>query len=141
WLVVPPGLLIGLFFGAIPGLSISVSMAVFLPATLYMDFLPAILFLTAIFTGGGFGGAIPAIMLNIPGTSSSVATAFDGYPMARRGQHAQALGIGLMASVIGTLLGYVLLLFTVDSISRWVLLLGPTEMLVVALWGVTLIAV
>lgn len=45
-------------------------------------FLPAILFLTAIFTGGGFGGAIPAIMLNIPGTSSSVATAFDGYPMA-----------------------------------------------------------
>lgn len=141
WLVVPPGLLIGLFFGAIPGLSISVSMAVFLPATLYMDFLPAILFLTAIFTGGGFGGAIPAIMLNIPGTSSSVATAFDGYPMTRRGKHAEALGAGLMASVIGTLLGYVLLLFTVESISRWVLLLGPTEMLVVALWGVTLIAV
>ncbi|MDR5905756.1 tripartite tricarboxylate transporter permease [Franzmannia qiaohouensis] len=141
WLVVPPGLIIGLFFGSIPGLSISIAMAVFLPATMYMDFLPAILFLTAIFTGGGFGGAIPAIMLNIPGTSSSVATAFDGYPMARRGEHAQALGIGLVASVLGTLVGYLLLLFTVQSISQWVLRLGPTEMLVVAIWGVTLIAV
>jgi putative tricarboxylic transport membrane protein len=141
WLVVPPGLIIGLFFGSIPGLSISIAMAVFLPATLYMDFLPAILFLTAIFTGGGFGGAIPAIMLNIPGTSSSVATAFDGYPMARRGEHAQALGIGLIGSVLGTLVGYVLLLLTVQFISHWVLRLGPTEMLVIALWGVTLIAV
>ncbi|WP_447555481.1 tripartite tricarboxylate transporter permease [Vreelandella sp. EE22] len=141
WLVVPPGLLIGLFFGSIPGLSISIAMAVFLPATLYMDFLPAILFLTAIFTGGGFGGAIPAIMMNIPGTSSSVATAFDGYPMARKGLHAQALGIGLMASVLGTLVGYLLLLLTVQSVSHWVLKLGPTEMLVIALWGITLIAV
>lgn len=141
WWVVVPGLIIGLFFGSIPGLSISIAMAVFLPATLYMDFLPAILFLTAIFTGGGFGGAIPAIMMNIPGTSSSVATAFDGYPMARKGQHAQALGIGLMASVLGTLVGYVLLLLTVQSVSHWVLKLGPTEMLVIALWGVTLIAV
>ncbi|MGO1872386.1 MAG: tripartite tricarboxylate transporter permease, partial [Halomonas sp.] len=141
WWVVVPGLIIGLFFGSIPGLSISIAMAVFLPATLYMDFLPAILFLTAIFTGGGFGGAIPAIMMNIPGTSSSVATAFDGYPMARKGQHAQALGIGLMASVLGTLVGYLLLLLTVQSVSHWVLKLGPTEMLVIALWGVTLIAV
>jgi len=141
WWVVPPGLIIGLFFGSIPGLSISIAMAVFLPATLYMDFLPAILFLTAIFTGGGFGGAIPAIMLNIPGTSSSVATAFDGYPMACRGEHAQALGIGLVGSVLGTLAGYVLLLFAVQFISHWVLRLGPTEMLVVALWGVTLIAI
>lgn len=140
WLVVLPGLLIGLFFGAIPGLSISIAMAVFLPATLYMEFLPAILFLTAIFTGGGFGGAIPAIMLNIPGTSSAVATTFDGYPMARRGDHAQALGLGLAGSVFGTLVGYILLLFTVDYISQWVLRLGPTEMLVVAIWGVTLIA-
>ena len=57
WLVVPPGLLIGLVFGAVPGLSVPVAMAVFLPLTVYMDFLPAMLFLTAIFTGGSFGGA------------------------------------------------------------------------------------
>src|SRR5690606_32787682 len=92
WLVVPPGLLIGLVFGAVPGLSVPVAMAVFLPLTVYMDFLPAMLFLTAIFTGGSFGGSIPAILMNIPGTAAAVATAFDGYPMARQGRHNAALG-------------------------------------------------
>jgi putative tricarboxylic transport membrane protein len=141
WLVVIPGLFIGLIFGAIPGLSISIAMAVFLPATLYMDFLPAILFLTAIFTGGGFGGAVPAILMNIPGTSSAVATAFDGYPMARSGQHGEALGTGLVASAVGTLFGYVILLFIVSPVATLVLMLGPTEMLAVAIWGLLLIAV
>lgn len=141
WLVVPPGIVIGLIFGAVPGLSISIAMAVFLPATLYMDFLTAILFLTAIFTGGGFGGAIPAILLNIPGTSSAVSTAFDGYPMSVQGRHGEALGVGLVASVIGTLVGYAVLLLTVGFVAEWVLRLGPTELLVVAIWGLTLIAV
>jgi putative tricarboxylic transport membrane protein len=141
WLVVIPGLFIGLIFGAIPGLSISIAMAVFLPATLYMDFLPAILFLTAIFTGGGFGGAVPAILMNIPGTSSAVATAFDGYPMARSGLHGEALGTGLVASVVGTLFGYLILLFIVSPVATLVLMLGPTEMLAVAIWGLLLIAV
>lgn len=140
WLVIFPGLLIGLIFGAIPGLSISIAMAVFLPATLYMDFLPAILFLTAIFTGGGFGGAVPAILMNIPGTSSAVATSFDGYPMARAGEHGEALGTGLVASAIGTLFGYVILLFIVSPVASAVLKLGPTEMLSVAVWGLLLIA-
>ncbi|WP_277024549.1 tripartite tricarboxylate transporter permease [Paracoccus hibiscisoli] len=141
WLVVPPGIVIGLIFGAIPGLSISIAMAVFLPATLYMDCLPAILFLSAIFTGGGFGGAIPAILMNIPGTSSAVATAFDGYPMAQQGRHGEALGVGLAASVIGTFFGYVVLLLIVGPVAGWVLKLGPTEMLVIAIWGLLLIAV
>ena len=77
WLVVVPGILIGLVFGAIPGLQISMAMAIFLPVTLYLDFMQAMLFLTAIFTGGSFGGSIPAILMNIPGTSSAIATAFD----------------------------------------------------------------
>ena len=141
WLVVIPGLLIGLVFGAIPGLSISIAMAVFLPATLYMDFLPAILFLSAIFTGGSFGGAIPAILMNIPGTSSAVATAFDGYPMAQKGRHGEALGVGLGASVIGTFFGYLMLMLLVGPVADWVLMLGPTEMLVVAFGGLLLIAV
>lgn len=140
WIVVPVGILIGLVFGAIPGISISVAMAIFLPITLYMDFVPAILFLTAIFTGGGFGGAVPAILMNIPGTSSAVATAFDGYPMSQQGRHSEALGIGLAASVVGSFAGYVALFLIVESVADWVLRLGPTEMFVVALWGLTLIA-
>src|SRR3546814_8329730 len=68
WLVVIPGLIIGLVFGCIPGLQTSMAMAVFLPATLSMDFLTAMLFLTSIFTGGQFGGGVSAILMNITGT-------------------------------------------------------------------------
>ncbi len=140
WGVVVPGLLIGLVFGAVPGLSVPIAMAVFMPVTFYMDFVPAILFLTAIFTGGGFGGAVPAILMNIPGTSAAVATTFDGYPLARAGRHNTALGAALAASTIGAAIGYLLLFVLIDPIAGWVLRLGPPEMLVVALWGLTLIA-
>src|SRR3546814_11402927 len=87
WSLVIPGLIIGLVFGVIPGLQTSMAMAMFLPLTFTLDFLTAILFLTAIFTGGMFGGGITAILMNIPGTSSAVATTFDGYPMTRNGLH------------------------------------------------------
>ncbi|WP_366656160.1 tripartite tricarboxylate transporter permease [Fodinicurvata sp. EGI_FJ10296] len=140
WLVVIPGLMIGLIFGCIPGLQTSMAMAVFLPATLTMDFLTAMLFLTAIFTGGQFGGGVSAILMNIPGTSSAVATTFDGYPMSRQGRHNEALGVALIASTIGTLTGYFILLVLIQPLSTIVLKLGPTEMFVVILWGLTLIA-
>ena len=139
WLIVIPGLLIGLVFGAIPGLQISTAMAIFLPMTLYMDFVQAMLFLTAIFTGGGFGGSIPAILMNIPGTSSAIATAFDGYPMSRKGEHNIALGIALGASCLGVIIGYSVLFVLISPISELVLKIGPAEMTVVILWGITLI--
>ncbi|WP_431023522.1 tripartite tricarboxylate transporter permease [Halomonas sp. H5] len=140
WMVVVPGIVIGLIFGATPGLQISMAMAIFLPMTLYMDFVQAMLFLTAIFTGGSFGSGIPAILMNIPGTSSAIATAFDGYPMARQGKHNQALGVALVSSVIGTLMGYVILFVMIQPLSLMVLKLGPAEMFAVILWGMTLIA-
>jgi putative tricarboxylic transport membrane protein len=140
WLLMIPGLAIGLVFGCVPGLQTSMAMAVFLPTTLFMDFTSAMFFLTAIFTGGMFGGGVSAIMMNIPGTSSAVATAFDGFPMARNGQHGEALGIALAASCIGTAIGYVVLLVLIKPLSGLVLAMGPTEMFMVALWGLTLIA-
>ena len=140
WIIVIPGILIGLIFGAIPGLQISTAMAIFLPITLYMDFVQAMLFLTAIFTGGGFGGSIPAILMNIPGTSSAVGTTFDGYPMAQKGEHNTALGLALGSSCIGVIIGYSILFLLITPISDLVLRLGPSEMCVVILWGITLIA-
>ncbi|MFZ9052428.1 MAG: tripartite tricarboxylate transporter permease [Woeseiaceae bacterium] len=139
WLIVIPGIVIGLVFGAVPGLQISTAMAIFLPMTLYMDFMQAMLFLTAIFTGGGFGGSIPAILMNIPGTSSAIATAFDGYPMSRQGQHNVALGLALGSSCIGVIVGYTILFVLISPISELVLKIGPAEMTVVILWGITLI--
>ena len=139
WVYLIPGLLIGLFFGAMPGISITMAMAIFLPLTLYMDFLPAIIFLTSIYTGAGFGGSVPAVLMNIPGTSSAVATTFDGYPMARQGRHNQALGVALAASVVGTLSSYVLLLFLIAPVSVVVLKMGPLEMFAIAVWGMLLL--
>ena len=139
WLIVIPGILIGLVFGAIPGLQISMAMAVFLPMTLYMDFMQAMLFLTAIFTGGSFGGSIPAILMNIPGTSSAIATAFDGYPMSQKGEHNVALGLALGASCTGVIVGYSILFLLINPISELVLKVGPAEMTIVILWGITLI--
>lgn len=140
WLWVIPGLLIGLIFGSIPGLQISMAMAVFLPVTFGMDFLQAMLFLTSIFTGGAYGGGVTAILMNIPGSSSSIATAFDGYPMARQGKHNEALGLGLASSVVGAFIGYILLLLLIEPLAAFVLKIGPMEMVVVVLWGLTLIA-
>lgn len=140
WVYVIPGLIIGLIFGSIPGLQISMAMAVFLPVTWSMDFLQAMLFLTAIFTGGAYGGGVTAVLMNIPGSSSSVATAFDGYPMARQGKHNEALGLGLGASVVGTFLGYLLLMVLIQPLAGIVLRLGPLEMVMIVLWGLTLIA-
>lgn len=140
WLVVIPGLVIGLVFGSIPGLQISMAMAIFLPLTLNMDFVMSMLFLTAIFTGGSFGGGVTAILMNIPGTSSALATAFDGYPMARQGRHNEALGLALGSSTFGCGLGYIILFLLIQPISVMVLKLGPAEMFAVTVWGLTLIA-
>jgi putative tricarboxylic transport membrane protein len=141
WWAVVPGILIGMVSAAIPGISISMAMAVVLPVTLFMDFVPAMLFLTAVFTGGGFGAGIPAIIMNIPGEAGAVATAFDGYPMAQRGQHNEALGVALAASTAGAAFGYIVLLFLIFPISTFVIKLGPSEFFVIVCWGLTLIAV
>jgi putative tricarboxylic transport membrane protein len=140
WLVVPLGLIIGLVFGVLPGLSVPIAMAVVLPFTLYMDFLSAILLLTAIFTGGGFGGSVPAILMNVPGTTAAIATCFDGYPMARQGRHNEALGTALAASTVGTVIGYTLLLFILDPISQFVLKLGAPKLFLIAAAGLFLIS-
>jgi putative tricarboxylic transport membrane protein len=140
WIVVLPGMFIGLLFGALPGLGASMALALCLPFTLYMDFLSAIIFMTAIFTGNGFGCAVPAIMLNLPGSPAAVATTFDGFPMAKAGLHNEALGLGLAASSFAEGLSYLILFVLVELMAVAVLKLGPPEMFVVALWGLTLIA-
>jgi putative tricarboxylic transport membrane protein len=140
WLVVFPGLLIGLLFHAIPGLTTSMAIAICLPIIPYMDFLSALIFMTAMYTGSLFGVAIPAVLLNIPGSPAAVATTFDGFPMAQAGRHDEALGYALAASSVGQGLAYLLLLLLVQPIAEVAIKLGPPEMLVVALWGLTLIA-
>jgi putative tricarboxylic transport membrane protein len=139
WIWVIPGLVIGLVFGALPGISVSMAMALVLPATLYMEFLPAIIFLTSVYTGAGFGGSVPAVLMNIPGTSSAVATTFDGYPMARQGRHNEALGLALVASCLGVLASYAVLFVLVQPLAELVLRIGPYEMAAIGIWGMVLL--
>ena len=137
WIV--PGLIIGLVFSAIPGISITMAMAIVLPMSLYMDFFSAVVFLTSVYTGAGFGGSVPAILMNIPGSPSSFATTFDGYAMSKKGEHNEALGYALFASTLCGIFGYVLLLFVVEPLADIVLKIGPLEMFAVALWGMLLL--
>ena len=140
WLVLVPGLLIGLVFHAIPGLTTSMAIAICLPVIPYMDFLSALVFMTAMYTGSLFGVAIPAILLNIPGSPAAVATTFDGFPMAQAGRGDEALGYALAASSFGQAFTYLALLLLVQPIADVAIKLGPPEMLIVTLSGLTLIA-
>jgi len=139
WFWVVPGLLIGLVLGALPGISITMAMALCLPLSLYMDFFPAMVFLTSVYSGAGFGGSIPAVLINVPGTTAAVATTFDGYPMARKGLHNEALGAALGSAMIAGMLSYIVLFFLIVPMSELVIRMGPLEMLSVAIWGLLMI--
>ena len=89
------GVVGGIVFGAIPGLSAFTALALFLPMTFTMEPVNGISFLIAIYVGGLSGGLISAVLLGIPGTPSSIATCFDGYPMARNGEAGKALGTAI----------------------------------------------
>ncbi len=139
WLWVVPGLLIGLVLGALPGISITMAMALCLPLSLYMEFFPAMVFLTSVYSGAGFGGSIPAVLINVPGTTAAVATTFDGYPMARKGLHNEALGAALGSAMVAGIISYILLFFLIVPLSELVVRMGPLEMLCVAAWGLLMI--
>ncbi|MGH6860522.1 MAG: tripartite tricarboxylate transporter permease [Phyllobacterium sp.] len=140
WLVVLPGIVIGLAIHAVPGLTTSMALAICLPLIPYMDFLQALIFMTAMYGGALFGVAIPAILLNVPGSAAAVGTTFDGFPMAQAGKHNEALGLALCASCLGQGIAYLLLLVLAEPIANFAIKLGPPEMLIVAIWGLTLIA-
>jgi putative tricarboxylic transport membrane protein len=135
-----PGIALGMLGGSIPGVSSALILAIVLPATLWMNLLPALIFMTAIYTGAAFGAAIPAILMGVPGSPAAVATSFDGYPMTQRGDHNLALGLALASSTLGHMGAYLILFIGIGVISHAVLKLGPLEMLLLMLWGLTLIA-
>ncbi len=99
------GTMVGIIFGSLPGLTTVAGLSMFLPITYAMSSGNGLSMLTAIYIGGISGGLISAILLNIPGTPSSIATCFEGTPMARKGEAGKALGIGVFASVVGTVIG------------------------------------
>lgn len=134
------GILIGVIFGAVPGLSGNLGIILFLPFTKSMDLANAIIFLTCIFCGGEFGGSISAILIGTPGTNSATCTMIEGYPLAKQGHARKALLMALWASCIGGVLSSLSLLIFAPTLARYTLEFGPPEYFAIALFGLSIIA-
>jgi len=121
------GLVLGIFVGVLPGLGGPNGVAILLPITFTMDPTTAIVMLSCIYWGALFGGAITSILFNIPGEAWSVATTFDGYPMAQQGKAAEALTAAFTSSFIGSLVAVLLITFLAPRIASFALRFGPPE--------------
>ncbi|PNV60436.1 hypothetical protein C0033_19370 [Clostridium sp. chh4-2] len=133
------GVALGLVIGFLPGLSGGIGIGLMLPFTYHMEPLTALVFLCSIYTGGIFGGAVTAILLNTPGAPANVATVMDGFPMAYRGETERAMGLSLMSSFIGGIVGCTCLLLLAEPLANYALKFGPGEMFMVAIFGLTVV--
>jgi putative tricarboxylic transport membrane protein len=143
WRVIPivlGGVFWGILFGAIPGFTGGLAMAVILPFTIPMPPLLALVLLLAVYTGSLWGGAVPAILLNTPGSPAAVCTTLDGYPMTRSGKAPEALSISIIASELGGMTGVLALFFVIYPLGAFTLKFGPAEMFMVAVFGITIVA-
>jgi putative tricarboxylic transport membrane protein len=135
------GLLGGLVFGAIPGLNVLTLAAVLLPFTAWMSAEHAIMLYGVIYVSGVYGGAITAILFNIPGSVENAPTAFDGYPMTRKGQASRAIGYAVTCSAIGGTLSAVLMMIATEPIADFAIsTFGPVEITALIFFGLTVVA-
>ena len=130
----------GVVIGALPGLSSSMGVALLLPFSLYLEPIPAIALLSALYCAGTFGGSITAILINAPGAPPAVATAFDGYPMAVKGEAGRALGIAAVASACGGILSVLVLLFAAPLLARVAYSFGPPEYFALGVFALSMLA-
>ncbi len=134
------GFLLGFVVGAIPGFNDANVMAILLPFTLLLEPTTAIVAMAAVYAGAQAAGAIPAILMNIPGTPGNAATTIEGYPMARSGRAGYALGISFGASTFGAFIGAALALLLAPVLGTFALSFGPAEMFMVAVLGLTVVS-
>ncbi|MEN9628484.1 MAG: hypothetical protein RJA10_1711 [Pseudomonadota bacterium] len=127
------GIILGVLIGVLPGLGGANGVAILLPLTFSMNPTSAIIMLSCIYWGALFGGAITSILFNIPGEPWSVATTFDGFPMAQQGRAAQALTAAFTSSFVGALFAVLLITFLAPLLAKFALKFGPAEFFAVQL--------
>ena len=133
--------LLGVFIGALPGLNPVMAIALLLPLTYSMDPLVALGMVAGIYNGSMYGGAIPAVLLRIPGTPAAIATTFDGFPMAERGEAARALKIACWSSALGGMASAIALMTIGPLLARATLAFGPAEYFWIAMFGMASVGV
>ena len=121
------GIVLGVLIGVLPGLGGANGVAILLPLTFSMNPTSAIIMLSCLYWGALFGGAITSILFNIPGEPWSVATTFDGYPMAQQGRAGEALTAAFTSSFIGALVAVLMITFTAPLVAKFALKFGPPE--------------
>ena len=131
---------LGIVFGAIPGLSATLGIALLLPVTFGLSTETSFILLLAIWIGGVSGSFISAVLIGIPGSSSSIATCFDGYPMTLKGESNKALAVGITASFLGTFFSVILATILSPIIADFALTLGPWEYFSLCFCAITLVA-
>ena len=141
FLMVIVAIVLGTIFGALPGVSATMAVALGLTFTYTMGPVPAIVFLTAIYCSSITGGSITAILFKIPGVPSSAPTTFDGYPMAQRGEAGKALGVALMASAIGGLFSALVMFLLSAPLSKAALAFGQGDLFAITFLGLSILVV
>jgi len=140
WWVIIPATILGIVVGAIPGFSAANTIIILLPITLAMEPATGMIFMVVLYTASRLGAGIPAILVNIPGTAGAAATPLDGYPMAVAGRGQQALAISFTASVGAGIITTIAAIILIPWLSQVAYHLHSVEMIVVMLFGISLIA-
>jgi putative tricarboxylic transport membrane protein len=133
------GTLMGMIFGAIPGLTGTLAITLLLPFTFVMSPSEGLTLLVALYVGGISGGLIAAILLNIPGAPASLVTCFDGYPMAKKGKPVDALLLGAFSSLVGGLLSAIPLIIISPLLAKVALAFGPAQYFALGLMGLSVV--
>ena len=141
FLMVVVAIVLGTIFGALPGVSATMAVALGLTFTYTMGPVPAIVFLTAIYCSSITGGSITAILFKIPGVPSSAPTTFDGYPMAQRGEAGKALGVALLSSAIGGLFAAIVMFLLSSPLSKAALAFGQGDLFAITFLGLSILVV
>ncbi|MCX2721271.1 tripartite tricarboxylate transporter permease [Roseibium salinum] len=131
------GTFVGIVFGAIPGMTATMAVAVCLPLTYSLGLENGLALLLGLYVGGISGGLVPAILLGIPGTPSSITTTFDGYPMTRQGEGEKALRIGIVASLVGGLVSLAILYLFAPALAEFAIRFSYVEKFLIILFALT----
>lgn len=133
------GTLAGIYVGAIPGLSVTMATSILISFTFKWEVNDALALIAGVFVGGVYGGSRTAILLNIPGAPSAIATALEGYPMAKRGEAGQAIGLTTVMSVFGGFVGIVALAMFAPLISSFAIMFNSRDYLLLGMIGILLV--
>lgn len=137
--LIAAGTFAGIYIGAIPGLSVTMAVSILISFTFKWDINSALAVIAGIYLGGVYGGSRSAILLNIPGAPSAIATGLDGYPLAKRGEAGAAIGLTTVMSVFGGFIGILALAIAAPAVATLALKFAPRDYLMLAIWGILLV--